>query len=483
MRGPQQSPMHGDCRQLLALQPDNHYHFCVTDNPYGLTEMTKRFGGEEAKPAQYGTDGAFARVSAGFMGQAWDGTQIEIDPEFWRLLHKKMRPGAHLLAFGGSRTFHRIAVAIEDAGFVLRDTIQVLGWTYATGMPHSENLREGEWDGYGSGLCPSWEAVLLFRKPLGKGLSIERNCNEWGCGALNIDGCRTSGGEIPKTDGARTRGYRAQMTQNFEAGHRNADYYAEREAPTYDAHPDGRWPKNTVLLHHPLCERIAESLPPRRLTAVMTPNDHGLHRQQNSDEKAQFKYERGEDEWECHPDCRIGSTFNKSAGCFPQFSTIIDPGEGFTPILYTKKPGKAEKEAGLDDLEPLMVRRTNPGGLENEPRWAPVSKKNTHPTVKGLELMRWLIRLASPPPECEPIGVDPFMGSGTTLCAAAYEGVSMDGMEQDARSHRIAIGRINHHEAIAAAKRPTPPPLIEAPKIKRELVRRPMVRAREREAA
>src|SRR6202453_1461074 len=115
----------GDCvgaMQAMALKGEL-FDAIVTDPPYDLVSVVKRFGGKNAAPARPGTDGAFVRQSKGFMGKQWDGTGIAFKPETWQAAFDVMKPGAHLVAFGGSRTFHRMAVAIEDAGFELRDTL------------------------------------------------------------------------------------------------------------------------------------------------------------------------------------------------------------------------------------------------------------------------------------------------------------------------------------------------------------------------
>jgi DNA modification methylase len=130
---------HGDCLSLMAAMEPNTIDAVVTDPPYHLTSIVKRFGGENAVSAKHGTDGAFARASRGFMGQTWDGGDIAFRPETWAEVYRVMKPGAHLVAFGGTRTFHRMMVAIEDAGFEQRDT---LFYCYGTGFPKSHNINK-----------------------------------------------------------------------------------------------------------------------------------------------------------------------------------------------------------------------------------------------------------------------------------------------------------------------------------------------------
>lgn len=154
----------GDCLDALrALAVEGaQFDACVTDPPYHLTSIVKRFGGANAAPAQFGTDGVYARASAGFMGKQWDGGDIAFRPETWRLVYDVLAPGAYLLCFGGTRTFHRVACAIEDAGFEIRDCVM---WMYGSGFPKSHNL-DGDWVGWGSALKPAWEPVLVCAKPL-----------------------------------------------------------------------------------------------------------------------------------------------------------------------------------------------------------------------------------------------------------------------------------------------------------------------------
>ena len=199
--------LQGDCREVLRTLERGSISACVTDPPYHLTSIVKRFGGENAAPAQHGTDGAYARASAGFMGKQWDGGDIAFRPETWRLVFDVMKPGAFLVAFGGTRTFHRMACAIEDAGFEIRDT---LCWLYGSGFPKSHDVSKGidkaagaeresdgyepnyrnnvmgvgfggghtiqraepatpdaiRWQGWGTALKPAQEPIILCAKPL-----------------------------------------------------------------------------------------------------------------------------------------------------------------------------------------------------------------------------------------------------------------------------------------------------------------------------
>ena len=153
--------MLGDCRQRLKELADCSVDSVVTDPPYEL----------------------------GFMGKSWDSTGVAYDVTVWQECLRVLKPGGHLLAFGGSRTYHRLAVAIEDAGFQIRDQIM---WVYGSGFPKSLNVgkQDGciEWDGWGTALKPAHEPIVMARKPLDG--TVANNVLVHGVGGINIDGCR-----------------------------------------------------------------------------------------------------------------------------------------------------------------------------------------------------------------------------------------------------------------------------------------------------
>jgi DNA modification methylase len=132
----------GDCLEKLKDLEDNSVDSIVTDPPYHLVSIVKRFGKEGSAPAKEGKDGSFKRLSGGFMGKTWDGVDengkgIAYNVDMWKECLRVLKPGGHLLAFGGTRTYHRMACAIEDAGFEVRDMIE---WVYSTGFPKSLNV-------------------------------------------------------------------------------------------------------------------------------------------------------------------------------------------------------------------------------------------------------------------------------------------------------------------------------------------------------
>lgn len=172
-----------DCRAVLANMGDETVDACVTDPPYHLTSIVKRFGPGQA-PQQFGTDGAYARAARGFMGQTWDGGDIAFDPTLWAEVLRVLKPGGHLIAFSGTRTYHRMACAIEDAGFEIRDMLE---WLYGSGFPKGGLDDEGR----GVALKPAHEPICLARKSFRGSVASCIAAN--GTGALNIDACRIEG--------------------------------------------------------------------------------------------------------------------------------------------------------------------------------------------------------------------------------------------------------------------------------------------------
>jgi site-specific DNA-methyltransferase (adenine-specific) len=183
----------GDCLLKLKELEDNSVDSIVTDPPYHLTSIVKRFGKEGSAPAKPGKDGSFGRLSKGFMGQEWDGGDIAFRTEVWEECLRVLKPGGHLIAFSGSRTYHRMAYAIDESGFEIRDQIM---WVYGSGFPKSHNVgkKVPDFEGWGTALKPAHEPIVLARKPFK--CSVSDNVLEHGTGAINIDGCRVGDEEI-----------------------------------------------------------------------------------------------------------------------------------------------------------------------------------------------------------------------------------------------------------------------------------------------
>lgn len=181
--------IHGDSREKLSCFKDNTFHSVVTDPPYALDSVVRRFGKAGSAPAKSdGPTGVYERASARFVGQTWDTGDTAFSEEFWREVLRVLRPGGHLLAFGGTRTYHRLAVAIESAGFDIRDQ---MAWVYGTGFPKSHEVAKG----VGSALKPAWEPIVMARKnPEG---TLAANWSKWQCGGLGVEECRGEGGRFP----------------------------------------------------------------------------------------------------------------------------------------------------------------------------------------------------------------------------------------------------------------------------------------------
>ena len=225
----------GDMTAVLPTLAENSIDSCVCDPPYHLTSIVKRFGAKDAAPAKIGKTGAYARASAGFMGKQWDGGDIAFQPDTWAQVYRALKPGAHLVAFGGTRTYHRLAIAIEDAGFEIRDQI---GWVFGSGFPKSRNIGNG----LGTALKPAWEPIVLARKPLSE-KTVAANVLKWGTGAINVDGCRIAtdeglnGGAYAKT-GGRT------VSQSLHGG--SGMNVAGKTVGRAFEQPAGRWPANII---------------------------------------------------------------------------------------------------------------------------------------------------------------------------------------------------------------------------------------------
>jgi site-specific DNA-methyltransferase (adenine-specific) len=219
----------GDCRAVLAgMEPDS-FDACVTDPPYHFASIVKRWGGQGSPPVE----GVFRRSTKGFMGKIWDGGQIAHEPETWATVLGVLKPGAHLVAFGAPKNWHRLAIAIEDAGFEIRDNLL---WLFGSGFPKSLNLGNG----FGTALKPAYEPIVLARKPLALGKTIAGNVMEHGTGGLNIDACRVGidADERATIDNRSGEGRAAEGWGHI--GNRQSG--GER----FKSHELGRWPANVV---------------------------------------------------------------------------------------------------------------------------------------------------------------------------------------------------------------------------------------------
>jgi site-specific DNA-methyltransferase (adenine-specific) len=277
--------LNGDCLIKLKELEDNSVDSIVTDPPYHLTSITKRFGKENSAPAQYGTDGLYQRASKGFMGKEWDGGDIAFNTDVWDECLRVLKPGGHLLAFGGTRTYHRMTVAIEDSGFEIRDCIF---WCYGSGFPKSHNIgkaidklegneREayerpdfvaksnkkkqrdsqvpsGEkgkytkgnsnFEGWGTALKPAVEPVVMARKPLSE-KNIAKNVLEWGTGGINIDESRIGYEDTPNP--ATNPKYRHEQNYKMPEKGQESKGAVSFTSSNNDVNVGGRFPANLIL--------------------------------------------------------------------------------------------------------------------------------------------------------------------------------------------------------------------------------------------
>mgnify|MGYP000231645124 CR=1 FL=1 len=219
----------GDCLDVLDALAENSVDSIVCDPPYHLTSIVKRFGAKDAAEAKDGATGAFKRASAGFMGKQWDGGDIAFQPETWARVLRVLKPGGYILAFSSSRTFGRMSVAIEDAGFI---THPMIGWIFGSGFPKAHRVHAEGYEGFrygGQATKPALEPIYMGQKPFSE-KNGTANVLRWGTGALNIDGCRVG-----------------DTVETWPGG------IGETQA-TGDV-PPGRWPAN--IIHDGSAEVIA----------------------------------------------------------------------------------------------------------------------------------------------------------------------------------------------------------------------------------
>ena len=411
----------GDNIESLKQLEDNSVDSIVSDPPYGLS----------------------------FMGKKWDYDVPSV--EFWREVYRVLKPGGHVLSFGGTRTYHRMAVNIEDAGFEIRDQIQ---WLYGSGFPKSHNIGKSvdkirgndrdvvgtkiqnnfdkydtsmmtkehrdidtelyksiditkgnsEWEGWGTALKPANEPICLARKPLSEKTIVD-NVLRWGTGGINIDKCRISTNELKP---GKTNGFID-----------SSDIYGGGKSQEYTPNEEGRFPANIIL-----DEEAGKVLDEQ--SGISKGNDF------------------------------IGKPGGNTFGGNKMGENVVgkwfgDKG-GASRFFYQAKVGKKERNMGLDAFEEKQSRMKNNDDSNTDYKNEKVAAKyqaikspakNIHPTVKPVSLMVYLCRLITPP---NGIVLDPFMGSGSTGIAANLEGFSFIGMEMDEDYFKIAEARIEDYE-------------------------------------
>lgn len=381
----------GDCLEVMRTLEANIFDSIVTDPPYHLT--TGKKGGTGPATLNPNSPAGRSRIGTGFMGKAWDGGDIAFRPETWAEALRVAKPGAYLAAFGGTRTFHRLACAIEDAGWELRDTLM---WLYGSGFPKSHN---GEWGG--TALKPAWEPIILARKPLIG--TVEANWREHGTGALNIDGCRVETDEV----GVPREKDPARMTM--------PDWRMSGGSTGSGAsNPLGRWPANLI---HDGSEEVLACFPDAPGQVAKASTSTSTRKNQNT----------------------YGSLARGSGGNEPR-----DDAGSAARFFYCAKASKADRDEGCEGIElrpSYMVENgSKTAAAANGVRYDRTTmQRNNHPTVKPTELMRWLCRLVTPRGG---LVLDPFAGSGSTGRGAIAEGMRFTGIELDPEYAAIAEARI-----------------------------------------
>ncbi len=398
----------GDSLHVLRSLPAESIDSVVTDPPYGLA----------------------------FMGSRWDYDVPSVD--LWREVFRVLKPGGHLLAFAGTRTQHRMAVNIEDAGFEIRDMI---AWVYGSGFPKSHDvskaidrkagaereryerdafggtfsddggttygtaisntpvtLKAKHWEGWGTALKPALEPITVARKPLIG--TVATNVQQFGTGAINIDGCRVG------TEQTRTQ------PGNLFPG----CYGTFRPAP--EKVHFGRWPANLI---HDGSDEVVRLFP-----ETSSGSRSGVYR---------------------------NGTFSSGRDTRPLQGSTGSAARFF----YCAKASPSERSAGLEHREPATVSdgRTAPNDTAYQRDQTP--RRNIHPTVKPIALMCYLVRLVTQPGGTV---LDPFLGSGTTGIAAALEGFDFVGIEREPEYLEIAQARIAHWSQRAASSTPKKAPAV-----------------------
>ena len=397
---------HGDCLEVMDKIEKCSVDSIVTDPPYHLTSIVKRFGKEDAAPAKHGTDGVFVRSSKGFMGKEWDGGDIAFQVETWRKCYELLKPGGHMIAFSGSRTYHRMAVAIEDAGFEIRD--QCI-WLYGSGFPKSHNIGNG----WGTALKPAHEPMVLARKPLSE-KSVADNVDKFGTGAINIEACRIEG-EVKHPDTMpdfRDQGEQSKAAIGVDKLSFGQTSNAKRKQLSDSDLVDnqtGRWPSNVM---HDGSEQIQEIFPETSSTEVSRQRTHkGI-------------WTAGE----------LADT--------EQFMPAYGDQGNASRYFYCAKTSKDERNSGLHGRHQGQYSSDGRAKeIENAYQRNKSVSANTHPTVKPVELMRYLVRLVTPKGG---VILDPFMGSGSTGMGAREEDFSFIGIEKEREYYEIAKARIKN---------------------------------------
>ena len=503
-----------DCKITMRRMDENSIPFIITDPPYLLEFMGKEFDSQHH--SQEGDN----------IGQKMQKWHSEWLIEAYRVL----KPGGYLVAFGGTRTYHRLACAMEDVGFQIRDTMQ---WIYGSGFPKSlniskgidkrkgadrevigENIRLGDkkaypknpkkpffhidnistkgmitksstdeakkWDGWGTALKPAYEPIVIGMKPV-NGSFVDNALNE-GVAGINIDASRVATDKsvddmLRKVDRNERQSKQWRDGSGFKNEHNELTGVRE----------DGRFPANVILQHHEECKKIGTKKvkggnDPRHLDG--TKSGHACHnggwKHGEKISHSGFSDKDGMEtieEWNCHADCpvRIMNEQSKDMGMHSPGNVKETTGGGWTDKLvggkvinplvsrkgfndsggaarfyYTAKASKSERNLGLEGMEKKksskmgdgIVSNVGPGLTPGETESGDREAENFHPTVKPLDLMRYLVNMFSTPDGG--VVYDPFTGSGSTLIACKILGREYIGSEMEPEYYEIAKKRLQY---------------------------------------
>jgi DNA modification methylase len=473
----------GDCLEVLKTLEENSVDALVTDPPYGWNFMGKGWdkvaiekrviAHRSRSPIQGWHQSGKARnddpaMEAGRYDQTIKGNQAFQEwTRLWAIeALRVLKPGGHALIFCGPRTYHRMASGVEDAGFEIRDQLQ---WLFGSGFPKSHNIgkatQDPKWEGWGTGLKPANEPILLARKPISE-KTIAANVLKWGCGGLNIDASRI--------------GTQAKSFEDKREVKGN-DVYGKFEPAYYDG-TKGRFPANLILSHNPDCVEVGTKKVKNnsgsvsgKESSVPGTNTYGEF------ERIQFNKHSDEDgtetvtTFECTPGCAVtmldaqsgnlkqgvagknsrpfgdGKIFGTAKEFKPNNSETYacNSPSGASRFFYCAKASKKDRNAGCEGMPKRKLENYDDGSKRKliaqaeDAKNPNLPRENTHPTVKSTILMSYLINLVTPR---KGIVLDPFMGSGSTGVAAIRDGFQFIGVEKEKEYFEIAQKRIEHEQ-------------------------------------
>lgn len=499
----------GDCIEQMAALPESSVDSVVTDAPYHLTSIVKRFGKGGAAAAQFGTDGAFARASRGFMGKEWDGGDIAFRPEVWRQCLRVLKPGGHLLAFGGSKGFYRMAVAIEDAGFEIRDTLM---WLYGTGFPKSLDVAKAidksrrEDVPHVRDVCRFVRAAMDARKLRSADLTqYFGNCNprlidhwaardtdsqpslptpeqwaklKWALGLppfMDAEVARLNArkGELSDTwNSAEVVGEYSGQPGGFgdhRFGVRDAGIRAmSEEAAAWEGWGTALKPafEPIVMGRKELDGTVAANVLKWRTGAL---NIDGCRIEgENTTTKVREPGNRSREQY--RTGTTIGGNVPTNHGRWP--ANVVHDGSdevvGAFPVTKSGKPGTKRRSNNGHSMgaesRPPGTPMTGFGDSGSASRFFYCAKASAedragtkHPTVKPQSLMRYLVRLVTPPGGTV---LDCFAGSGSTGAAARAEGFGCILIEREAEYQADIRRRLNLTPSLAEFLRDKPAPTL-----------------------